>query len=72
MANDYRITKKWDDTLADWTYRLQIDSNDGNGWQDTVYTGDGSWAINQVEHYRCAIIQISEDGTESVVRADES
>jgi hypothetical protein len=65
--NQYRVIKTWDDEDADWVYRLEIDSGDGEGWQATVYSGDGNWAINQVEHYKCGILQINEDGSETVV-----
>lgn len=66
--NMYRIKKTWDDNQADWTYRLQIDSNEGQGWQDTVFSGNAGWAIAQVEHYDCGIVKINEEGQESVVR----
>ena len=53
---NYRIVKTWNDTFAEYEYRLEVISRIGIVYNDTGHTGDEDWANRQASHYNCKIV----------------
>lgn len=55
----YRVLKIWDDLLAEYRYKLQVENDYQTGYDDLDYEGNLEWAKRQVEHYECKIVENS-------------